>query len=346
MSTVRFGLIGLGMHGMRYARHLMRDITGAQLYAVCRQDPARGAAFAREHNVRYYREYLDLLSDPKVEAVVVVTPPALHERICTTAVTAGKAVLVEKPLARNTREAINIVEATARSGGLLMVSHTVRFNAVVRAMEERLDEVGPIHTISMNQRLEPPQREWMDDFSHAGGGVILHTGVHMFDLLRHLSGDEVRRVYCETDRILYEELEDTFVATLRLRRSKIRCVLDAARYTGGRSGRLEVVGEHGQLMGDHVHGYGMFIRERRATPLEIPPPVNTIEAALRAFLHAIQHQEAPPITALDGFQAVEIAEACYDSASSGDAIEIYNADAENEAPDDLDDDLWTPERSD
>ena len=42
MSTVRFGLIGLGIHGMRYARHLMHDIDGAVLHAVCRQDPARG----------------------------------------------------------------------------------------------------------------------------------------------------------------------------------------------------------------------------------------------------------------------------------------------------------------
>ncbi len=339
MSPVRFGLIGLGIHGMRYARHLLYDIDGAELYAVCRQDPARGEAFAREHNVRYYREYLDLLNDPRVDAVVVVTPPYLHERVCTTALSAGKAVLVEKPLARNTREAIDIVEAAARTGGLLMVAHTLRFNAVVQALEAHLDEVGPIHTISMNQRLEPSEREWSDDFAHAGGGVILHTGIHLFDLLRFFSGDEVRRVYCEADRIFYEELEDMFVATLRLRRSKIHCVLDAARYTGGRSGRIEIVGEHGQLMGDHVHGYGMLIRGRRATPLDVPPPVNTVEETLRAFLRAFLQQEAPPITALDGYQAVEIAEACYHAASSGDVIELEGDDDET-LLDDLDDDMW------
>ena len=94
MAAIRFGLIGMGRHGMRYAQHLMRDVEGAELYAVCRQDPLRGGTFAREHNVHYYREYLDLLNDPKVEAVAVVTPPRLHERICTTAVSAGKAVLV------------------------------------------------------------------------------------------------------------------------------------------------------------------------------------------------------------------------------------------------------------
>jgi predicted dehydrogenase len=344
MRNVRFGLIGLGAHGMRYARHIMRDIDGAELYAVCRQDPAQGAAFAREYNVRYYREYLDLLNDPRVQAVVVVVPPHLHERICSTAVMAGKAVLVEKPLACNTREATNIIEATARSGGLLMVNHTLRFNAVVQALEARLDEIGAIHTISMNQRLEPPQKEWMDDFSRAGGGAILHTGIHMFDLLRYLSGDEVRRVYCEADRIVYEELEDTFVATLRLRRSKIRCLIDAARYTEGRSGRIEIVGERGQLMGDHVHGYGMIIRGRKATPLEIPAPVNTVEQGLRAFLEAFRHDEAPPITAVDGYQAVEIAEACYESASAGSTIEIYGDDDEDEPAEDYDnfadDDRW------
>ena len=89
MSTVRFGLIGLGIHGMRYAHHLMNDIDQAELYAVCRRDPARGEAFAQQHNVRYYREYLDLLNDPHLDAVAVVTPPHLHEHICSTALMAA-----------------------------------------------------------------------------------------------------------------------------------------------------------------------------------------------------------------------------------------------------------------
>ena len=334
MSTIRFGLIGLGIHGQRYARHIMQDINGAELYAVCRQDPAQGEAFARAHNVRYYREYLDLLSDPQVDAVVVVTPPVLHERICTTAVLAGKPVLVEKPLAHNTREGINIVEAVARSGTVLMVSQTLRFNSVVRTLEHHLDELGPIHTISINQRLEPSEREWSDNFAAAGGGVILHTGVHIFDLVRFFSGDEVRRVYCETDRIMYEELEDSFVATLRLRKSKIRCVVDAARYTEGRSGRIELVGERGQLVGDHVHGYGLLIRGRQPVPLDVPAPVNTVEESLKAFMQTLLHDEEPPISAVDGLLTLEIAEACYHSASSGASVELESHDEDEEEFDD------------
>jgi predicted dehydrogenase len=335
MSTIRLGLIGLGIHGQRYARHIMQDINETELYAVCRQDPAQGEAFARTHNVRYYREYLDLLSDPQVDAVVVVTPPALHERICTTAVLAGKPVLVEKPLACNTRQGLNIVEAVARSGTVLMVSQTLRFNSVVRSLEHHLDEIGPIHTISINQRLEPSERRWSDDFAEAGGGVILHTGVHIFDLLRFFSGDEVRRVYCETDRILYEELEDSFVATLQLRKSKIRCVVDAARYTEGRSGRIELVGERGQLVGDHVHGYGLLIRGRQPVPLDVPAAVNTVEASLKAFVHTLLHDEEPPVSAVDGLLTLEIAEACYHSASSGASVELESDDEEEGFDDDL-----------
>ena len=336
MAVIRVGLIGMGRHGMRYAQHIMRDVQSMELYAVCRQDPLRGATFAREHNVRYYREYLDLLGDPQVNAVVVATPPRLHERICTTAVTAGKAVLVEKPMACNTREAINIVETTSRTGGLLMVAHTMRFNAVVQALEQRIDEIGAIHTISLSHRLEPPERDWRDDFAQGGGGAILNSGIHLFDLLRHFSEDEVRHVYCEASRIVYEELEDAFVATMRLRRSKIQCVIDVARYTGGRSGRVELVGETGQLMGEIEHGYGMIIRERRVTPLDITAQPHTVLSALQAFAQTIRDDVEPPISAVDGYQAVEIAEACYDSASSKQPVEI-EADDDDEPVDDWDD---------
>ena len=75
--------------------------------------------------------------------MAVVTPSRLHERICTTALSAGKAVLVEKPMACTTREAINIVEAASRSDRLLMVAHTLRFNTVVQALEQHLTRSGP-----------------------------------------------------------------------------------------------------------------------------------------------------------------------------------------------------------
>jgi predicted dehydrogenase len=136
-------------------------------------------------------------------------------------------------------------------------------------------------------------------------------------------------------RIFYEELEDSCVATMRLRHSKIQCVLDVSRYAGGRSGRIELVGETGQLMGDFDHGYAMIIRGRRATPLDLAPPAQTIVSALKAFVQALLHDEEPPISAVDGYHAVEIVEACYESASAKEPVEI-EADDDDEAPEDWD----------
>jgi predicted dehydrogenase len=78
----------------------------------------------------------------------------------------------------------------------------------------------------------------------------------------------------------------------------------------------------------------MIIRGRQATPLDVAPPVPTIVETLKAFLEALRHDEAPPIHIIDGLQAVEIAEACYDSATSGQAVEIYDEDEDVESEDD------------
>ena len=55
MAAIRFGLIGMGTHGMRYARHLMHDVEGAELYAVCRQDPLRGTSYCVLSSVEHSR---------------------------------------------------------------------------------------------------------------------------------------------------------------------------------------------------------------------------------------------------------------------------------------------------
>jgi predicted dehydrogenase len=80
----------------------------------------------------------------------------------------------------------------------------------------------------------------------------------------------------------------------------------------------------------------MLIRGQRATPLDIAPPVHTILEALKAFVQALRHDADPPISAVDGYHAVEIAEACYESASSKEMVEIESDDADDATPDDWD----------
>ena len=312
MKTVRLGLIGLGAHGSRYAMHLAaREVEGAQLGVVCRRDRVRGEAQARELGVPFTENYRRVLDDPGIDAVVLVVPPDLHSWLVPEALDAGKGVLVEKPLAPDGVKARVLVEAARRSGRVAMVAQTLRFNGVVKAMRERIQELGPLRLISLSQHFEPSPRLWLDD--PASGGILRNTGVHSFDLARFLTGLEAEQAFCFSERIVTRKTEDCFAALLRMT-GEVLAVVENGRATASRSGRIELVGEKGQLCGDHVHGTLVEIRGASARALPVPAPVPTVRECLAAFTSALLGNGPVPIPLEEGMRAVEIVDACRESA--------------------------------
>src|SRR5438477_12786975 len=107
-ARIGIGIIGAGKHGQRYVTHLVRDLPSLALRALSRHDVARGSAQAKELGVRFHADWRDLVVDPEVEAVIVVVPPALHRPIAEAVATAGRALLIEKPLATTGTDALAI----------------------------------------------------------------------------------------------------------------------------------------------------------------------------------------------------------------------------------------------
>jgi predicted dehydrogenase len=284
---------------------------------VCRRDREAGQAFAEQHGLAFYDDYRGLIENPKVEAIAVAVSPDLHPDICRRAVDAGKHILLEKPLARNLAEGRQISNLVSGSGVKFMLAQTLRFNSVVLEMRRLRDELGQIHLLAFNQRMEPHRLDWLDDPQIAGGGNILYTGVHIFDMLYFLSGEEVTWAWCRTERVYHRRTEDLFAAVLGLERGKTICLIDSCKVTGGRSGRIELVGERGQLVGDHVLGTLARIQDRQATPLDPPSPVHTVQKALETFVDCLLSDGDPPITAQDGLRTLRVAQMCYRSAESG-----------------------------
>jgi predicted dehydrogenase len=320
MTMLRFGLIGAGVHGSRYLQHLAADIPGARLGAICRRDTAAGQRLAQEAGAEYFSDFTALIASGTVDAVCAVVPPDLHPEIAEAASAAGMPLLVEKPLAADLRGARRILQAEAASLAPIMVAHTLRYNRTILEVKRRLVDLGPIHLLALNQRFEPSgaaagaaSRAWIDD--RAGGGVILNTGIHEFDLLRFLSGREARSVRCRAAKVRTRRTEDLFAAIIDLDPDPLLATVDASRAVGGRSGRIEVAGERGQILADQGRGELLLLAGRGAAALPVAAPVPTVRETLLDFARLVRGEIANPIPPLEGARAVAIACACLESAA-------------------------------
>lgn len=318
---IRFGLAGVGIHGSRYAAHLLAgDVPGASLVAVSRANEAAGKEFAGRHGIAFERGAEALVRRGDVDAVIAVLPPDLHPGVVDAALGAGRPVLVEKPLAADAARA-GAVAARARGAGVpVMVAHTLRFDPLLRRMREEAASLGPLRMVAINQRFEPTSRPWID--TPGRGGAILNTGVHGFDLLRFLTGLEPASVVAETSRFVTRDTEDEFAAVFRLEPGGVLATVDNARTTRGRSGRVEIAAEGGQIRGDHIHRTLVRIDGRYERDLGPVPPVATVVEALRAFVACVLTGAQVPVTVDDGWRAVRMADAVRRSAASGARVPI------------------------
>ena len=312
---IGIGLIGAGRHGIRYARHIVQDVPGARLAAVCRQHPEQLLAFPGTESVMMYGEPAALIHDPSVQVVIVVTPPVLSRDICLESLRAGKPVLVEKPLSVSAIDAKTMVDAARKAGVPLMTGQTLRFDATIQALRDKRALMGQAQRLLLTSHIETK----ITKLDHAAGyghrGALLEIGIHLLDLVRFLTGEEVGDVECRMDAVPPAAPEVSVAAQLRTR-SGIDCIIDVQRVTAGRRGTAVWIGSEGQMTADWIERRLQLTYGNQAETWTVAPS-RTVLSTLTAFLQAVGQNEKMPITGEDGFRAVEIAEACYRSAGTG-----------------------------
>jgi predicted dehydrogenase len=138
MSAISIGVVGCGYWGPNLMRNFAEN-EGAQLRWICDLDERRLSAMGRRYPAaQTTSDYVELLADPQLDAIAVVTPVATHFQIAKQALSAGKHVLVEKPLTSTAREAEELIDLAGRNGRTLMVDHTFVYTGAVRKMKEIL----------------------------------------------------------------------------------------------------------------------------------------------------------------------------------------------------------------
>lgn len=321
-SGMRFGLIGLGRHGSRYARHLMQDVPGARLVAVARRQVERPLPFEPPGELRIHNDGPSLIADPTVDAVIAVAPPALNPSLCAAAVRSNKPLLIEKPFATDLVSARGMLATVEEAHLPLMVAHTLRFDPTVAAFHARLPKIGLLSTLNLTFTVPLRPRPTGNPGFH-GRGPLLDLGVHLFDLIRFLTQDELRSVRGTIEARQIDDVE-TAARVEAVTRRGCTCFLRVGWEGDRHVGLGEAIGTQGIL---HIDWNARVIRERpveESSEHATISPLQTIPVVITAFLHALSAGGPMPVTARDGFEAVRAVEAAYQSAERGTLVEIHD----------------------
>lgn len=190
-DMVGVGLIGAGSIA-DYHLDGLKAAGGASLRAIAARTRASAEPLAAKHGAVALDDWRALLDRPDIDAVIVATPDATHAEIARAAAAAGKATMVQKPMAPTSRECREMIAAARRLGTLLSVSFMHRhFEEVARA-REIIGEGGFGSVLSARLRNATPGPDWSGWFYRRAdnpGGVVHQLGVHGIDLIRHFFGD-------------------------------------------------------------------------------------------------------------------------------------------------------------
>jgi predicted dehydrogenase len=213
-APLRLGLVGAGRFATFLAESLA-DLPDVRIVAVADADPARGRLLAGRLTARAVGEWLPLIDDPGIDAIVVATPPDSHARIALAALDAGRHVFCEKPLATQPGDAARVAAAVASSGRVLVVDHVLRYNPVLRCVQQLRPLLGAVQRLSYEN--DASDEDLADDHwfwdEHRSGGIFVEHGVHSFDAASMLLGSQPTAVSAMSVQRPDSELVDGVAAT-------------------------------------------------------------------------------------------------------------------------------------
>ena len=307
---------------------------GVVLAAVVDPDPeARGHAEASPG----FGRLEEALAAVDCDAVLVASPPPTHHAVAKAALAAGKHVLCEKPLATSLEDALDLVRVAERAQRILMVSQNYRYNAPFRAVQRlvRGGELGELASIRISFRRDTRTLFAPEDFRYAmRHPFVLDMAIHHFDLLRAVTGRDVRSVYARGWRVPDSPFvhQPTVAALLDLEGGvPVIYEGDWATHEPETSwnGDWEILGEAGRILWSgslEDRGTGEVISERwgrGSHPVE-QHDLEFVEreATLQALRAAIEGGEPPETVGADNVRSLAAMLGCVKSIESGEPVDV------------------------
>lgn len=331
MSTLRAGLIGLGMMGRHHAR-VLRALEGVELVAVADPlgDPHGVAGGLEVH------EDVHKLIAAGLDLCVVAVPTAYHEEVGLALADAGVHALIEKPLASDAAGARRLAEAFDRAGVVGCVGHIERYNPALQNLRARLEagELGEIYQVVTRRQGPFPNRI-------ADVGVVKDLASHDIDSTAWVTQQRYASVAARTAHKSGRQHEDLVAVVAQLTDGTVANHL--VNWLSPLKERVTVVtGDKGAFVADTVHADLTFyangvqplewetmasfrgVTEGDMVRFAIPKP-EPLRTELQAFAAACRGEAADIVGMTEGLAIVEVAEAIIASATEGRTITLDRA---------------------
>ena len=322
---VRFGIAGFGLHAVKRLMPAFATARNCSVTALTRRDPERARESAREYGIAHaFTSTAELCACSDVDAVFIATPDAMHLADVIEAARHGKPMLVEKPMAMNAAEAQQMVDAARSAGATMGVAHVMRFEPSVRWFRHHIAS-GAIGTPVLARAafvapLLNSARTWIDDPTLATGGPLADIGVHCFDTLRYVLGDDVRSVMAQAHYDSHWSVEASGTTLFQFAGGTLATMSVSAR--APYQTLLEISGENGILSAINALSvdHPVTLEFRRAFEVVETTEVSNANAyteQVQAFAAAIESGQPFEIPGEVGLQNQRVLDAIFRSVKSG-----------------------------
>ena len=337
--TIKVGIIGLGRMGQTHARNIADNVPGATLYAACSFVDEELELAKREFGVKEtYKNYEDMIANPNLDAVVIVSPSGLHTEHIRLAMEKGLHVFCEKPIGldeEDIKQTIEVINSCPNQ--VFHLGFMRRYDESYQYAKKLVDE-GAIGELTLIRCYGIDPSSGLESFvnfarNSKSGGLFADMSIHDIDLVRWFTGKEVKRVWAIGKNAAYPELDElgeleTGAAMMQLEDKTMALLVAGRNAAHGYHVETELIGTKGMLriaQEPEKNLVTIFDNQGVVRPTSQNFPERFRDAfinEMKEFISCIKEGRQPEVTAYDGLQGTIVADACQKSVETNAIVYI------------------------
>ncbi len=316
--TIRWAIVGCGDVARKRIVDAIRNDPNSELVAGCRRDPEKLRRFCDEMSIpKRYTDAAALMRDESIDAVYLATPVREHLPQTLLAASAGKHVLVEKPMAMTAIQCDKMIASCAAANVQLGVAYYRRFFPIIQRIEELLQSqaIGVplcVAAVTSTPLAMPANNDgyWRTNHADSGGGALMDVGSHRINVFLHLFGPiQTVKAICTRVAARYET-EDAAVLVMQFESGVVGTL--QCHFGANDPDEFTILGTQGRLIARPLNGDKLVIEIGSQQTIEsLPPPQNFCSPLIADFVQAINENRLPRIDGREGRATSELMDQAY-----------------------------------